>query len=324
MITRRQLGQSAALAVGAIAVPGALQAQSWPSRPIRLVVPFPPGGLIDTMARLIGPRLSLSLGQPVVVDNKPGAGGNLGAAEVARALPDGYTLLMAAPPLTIGPALYSTLPYKPEQIAAVALLGSVPNVLLVKSSSPITSLKQLTAQAKASPGKLNYASNGVGTSLHLCAELYKSTTGVFVTHIPYRGAAAAMTALLSGEVTMMFDNLPGALAQIQAGNVRALAVTTTTRSKSLPDVATMVESGLTGFDVSAWFGVAAPTATAANVVSRLEQALDAVIKQADVVANMSRQGVEPGFSGSASMTQFLAADSAKWKAVAAYAKISLD
>ena len=324
MITLRQLGQSAALAVGAIAVPGALQAQSWPSRPIRLVVPFPPGGLIDTMARLIGPRLSLSLGQPVVVDNKPGAGGNLGAAEVARALPDGYTLLMAAPPLTIGPALYSTLPYKPEQIAAVALLGSVPNVLLVKSSSPITSLKQLTAQAKASPGKLNYASNGVGTSLHLCAELYKSTTGVFVTHIPYRGAAAAMTALLSGEVTMMFDNLPGALAQIQAGNVRALAVTTTTRSKSLPDVATMVESGLTGFDVSAWFGVAAPTATAANVVSRLEQALDAVIKQADVVATMSRQGVEPGFSGSASMTQFLAADSAKWKAVAAYAKISLD
>jgi tripartite-type tricarboxylate transporter receptor subunit TctC len=168
-----------------------------------LVVPFPPGGLIDNMARLVAPKLAQELGQPIVIDNKPGAGGNLGAAEAARSPADGYTLLMASPPLTISPALYSKLPYKPEQIAPVALLGRVPNVLVVNPAAGINSLAELTALAQSKPGQLNYASNGQGTSLHLSAELYKSQSGAFVTHIPYRGAAAGLTGLIVAQLALL-------------------------------------------------------------------------------------------------------------------------
>jgi tripartite-type tricarboxylate transporter receptor subunit TctC len=298
-------------------------AQAYPAKPVRLVVPFPPGGLIDNMARLLGPRLSQELGQPVVIENKPGAGGNLGAAEVARAPADGYTLLMASPPLTISPSLYKTLPYKPEQIVPVALLGRVPNVLIVKAGG-VGSVKQLIEKARAQPGRLNYASNGNGTSLHLSAELFKTTSNTFITHIPYRGAAAAITAILAGEVDMMFDNLPSAMGQIQAGKVTALAVTTVQRSKALPDVPTLVELGMPDFDVSAWFGLAAPAGISPAVVSRLEQALDKVSKQPEVAAAMLRQGAEPGFVDSKMMAAFWAADAAKWRRVADFAKITLD
>ena len=301
---------------------GAL-AQTWPAKPIRLVVPYPPGGLIDNMARLLAPRLSQELGQPVVIDNKPGAGGNVGAAEAARAAADGYTLLMASPPLTISPALYSALPYKPEQIAPIALLGRVPNVLIVKAGGT-SSVTQLIDKARAQPGRLNYASNGNGTSLHLSAELFKSSTNTFITHLPYRGAAAGITAVLAGEVDIMFDNLPSAIGQIQAGTLKALAVTTTRRSKALPDVPTLVESGLADFDVSAWFGLAAPVGTPAAVMMRLEQALDKVGRQPEVTAAMLRQGAEPAFMDSKTMATFWAADAAKWQRVAAYAKITLD
>ena len=298
-------------------------AQTYPTKPVRLVVPFPPGGLIDNMARLLGPRLSQELGQPVVIENKPGAGGNLGAAEVARAPADGYTLLMASPPLTISPSLYKTLPYKPEQIVPVALLGRVPNVLIVKAGG-VSSVKQLIEKAQAQPGRLNYASNGNGTSLHLSAELFKSTSNTFITHIPYRGAAAGITAILAGEVDMMFDNLPSAMGQIQGGKVKALAVTTVQRSKALPDVPTLVELGMPDFDVSAWFGLAAPAGTPPAIVTRLEQALEKVSKQPEVAASMLRQGAEPGFVDSKMMAAFWAADAAKWRRVADFAKITLD
>ena len=307
-----------------LAAPAQLLAQNWPAKPIRLVVPFPPGGLLDNMARLISPRLTQVLGQAVVIDNKAGAGGNVGAAEVARAQPDGYTLLLASPPLTISPALYKTMPYKPEQIEPVALMGRVPNVLLVKSTSKITGVKDLSALAKAQPGKLNYGSNGNGTSLHLSAELYKSTAGIFITHIPYRGSAPAMNALLAGEIDMMFDNLPPAMGQIQAGTVRALAVTSTQRSKALPNVPTMAEAGVPGFDVSAWFGLAAPAGTPAAIVKRLEQALETVAKMPEVAEAMQRQGADPTYQDSRTMAAFMAADAAKWKRVAAYANITLD
>ena len=293
------------LLLGALLASAALTGwtQTYPTKPLRLVVPFPPGGLIDNMARLLAPRLAQELGQPVVIDNKPGAGGNIGAAEVARAAADGYTLLMASPPLTISPTLYKVLPYKPEQIVPVALMGQVPNVLFVKPGS-IGSVQQLLEKARAQPGRLNYASNGNGTSLHLSAELFKSSTNTFITHIPYRGAAAGITAVLAGEVDIMFDNLPSAIGQIQAGTLKALAVTTTRRSKALPDVPTLVESGLADFDVSAWFGLAAPVGTPAAVMMRLEQALDKVGRQPEVTAAMLRQGAE--------------------QRVAAYAKITLD
>jgi tripartite-type tricarboxylate transporter receptor subunit TctC len=299
-------------------------AQAWPARPIRLVVPFPPGGLIDNMARLIGPRLSQELGQPVVIDNKPGAGGNLGAGEAARAAADGYTLLMASPPLTINPALYKKLPYQPEQIAPLGLLGRVPNVLMVNPASGIQSVADLSARIKARPGHLNYASNGQGTSLHLSAELYKSKARLFITHIPYRGAAAAMTALMANEVDMMFDNLPSALGQIQAGKLKALAVTTTQRSSVLPQVPTMAEAGITGYQVSAWFGLAAPAGLPAAVQARIEQALERIAKQPEVVAALQKQGAEPSWLDSKGLGSFMQADTAQWKTVADYARINLD
>ena len=311
-----------ALPLAGVHLPAA--AQSWPARPIRLVVPFPPGGLIDNMARLIGPRLSQELGQAVVIDNKPGAGGNLGAGEASRAAPDGYTLLMASPPLTINPALYKKLPYQPEQIAPLGLLGRVPNVLMVNPASGIQSVAELSARIKARPGQLNYASNGQGTSLHLSAELYKSKGGLFVTHIPYRGAAAAMTALMANEVDMMFDNLPSALGQIQAGKLKALAVTTPQRSSVLPQVPTMAEAGLTGYQVSAWFGLAAPAGLPAAVQSRLEQALERIAKQPEVVAALQKQGAEPAWLDGKGLASFMQADTAQWKTVAEYARIQLD
>jgi tripartite-type tricarboxylate transporter receptor subunit TctC len=276
------------------------------------------------MARLIGPRLSQELGQPVVIDNKPGAGGNLGASEAARAAADGYTLVMASPPLTINPALYKKLPYQPEHIAPLGLLGRVPNVLMVNPASGITSVAELSARIKARPGQLNYASNGQGTSLHLSAELYKSKAGLFITHIPYRGAAAAMTALMANEVDMMFDNLPSALGQIQAGKLKALAVTTPQRSSVLPQVPTMAEAGVAGYQVSAWFGLASPAGLPAAVQARIEQALERIAKQPEVVAALQKQGAEPSWLDSKGLANFMQADAAQWKTVADYALINLD
>ena len=321
--TKRTLMRATAGALLLLAAPLSM-AQAWPARPIRLVVPFPPGGLIDNMARLVGSRLSQELGQPVVIDNKPGAGGNVGAAEAARATADGYTLLMASPALTISPAIYKNLPYQPSQLAPVALLGRVPNVLLVNPASGIGKVQDLVSRAKAKPGQLNYASNGNGTSLHLSAELFKRRSETFITHVPYRGSAAAITALLSGEVDMMFDNLPSAIGQIQAGKLRALAVTTAQRSTALPDVPTLAEAGMDGFNVSAWFGVAAPAGLPAPVATRLADALQKVVQQPEVAAAMQRQGADPAFMDAASATAALNADAAQWKQVAAFAKIQLD
>ncbi len=324
MQRRQWLQHTAASLLPAAFASSSVWARSWPARPIRLVVPFPPGGLIDNMARLIGPRLSQELGQPVIIDNKPGAGGNLGAGEAARAAADGYTLVMASPPLTINPALYKKLPYQPEHIAPLGLLGRVPNVLMVNPASGITSVAELSARIKARPGQLNYASNGQGTSLHLSAELYKSKAGLFITHIPYRGAAAAMTALMPNEVDMMFDNLPSALGQIQAGKLKALAVTTPQRSSVLPQVPSMAEAGIAGYQVSAWFGLASPAGLPAAVQARIESALERIAKQAEVIAALQKQGAEPSWLDSKGLANFMQADAAQWKTVADYARINLD
>ncbi len=320
ILHRRQ----ALLAATALLAAPALHAQAWPSRTIRLVVPFPPGGLIDRMARLMAPRLGSELGQTVVIDNKPGVGGNLGAAEVARAAADGYTLLMASPPLTISPALYPQLPYKPEQIVPVGLVGRVPNVLLVNPKSGIASVADLVARAKAAPGKMNYASNGNGTSLHLSAELLKASTGAQITHIPYKGAAAAVTALIAGEVDTMFENLPSVLGQVRAGTVKALAVTTRSRSKALPDVPTLAEAGVSDFDVSAFYGLAAPAGVPAEVLARVERALEAVVRDAEIVAAMERSGASVDFTGARATAEFMARDGANWKRVVEVARIKLD
>jgi tripartite-type tricarboxylate transporter receptor subunit TctC len=321
---RRSLVLSLVGLFGLLAVQWPVHAQSWPARPIKLVVPFPPGGLIDNMARLVAPKLAQELGQPVVIDNKPGAGGNLGAAEAARAPADGYTLLMASPPLTINPALYNKLPYDPRQIAPIGLLGRVPNVLVVSPSSGMQSVSELTARMKARPGQFNYASNGNGTSLHLSAELYKSLAGVYVTHIPYRGAAAGLTAVMAEEVSFMFDNLPSALGLIQGGKLKALAVTTPQRSSALPQVPTLEEAGIKGYQVFAWFGLAAPAGLPAAVAQKLEQSLERVARHDEVKAAMLKAGAEPTWLGAQAMGSFMQNDTAQWKTVSAFAKISLD
>ncbi len=321
---KRRTFHASMLGLAALGAGASAFAQAWPTRPVRLVVPFPPGGLIDNMARLIGPRLAQELGQPVVIENKPGAGGNLGASEVARATPDGYTILMSSPPLTISPALYPRLPYRPEQLVPVGLLGRVPNVLVVNPASGIQSVADLTARAKGRPGQLNYGSNGQGTSLHLSAELYKSMAGVFITHIPYRGAAAAQTALIADEVQMMFDNLPSVLGLIQGGRLRALAVTTPQRSGVLPQVPTLEEAGLRGYQVSAWFGLAAPAGVPAPVLQRLEQALERVGQNAEVRSAMQRAGADPVWLNAQAKATFMKADAAQWKKVADFAKIVLE
>lgn len=321
---RRHTLRAVALALGLASLGAGAFAQAWPSRPIKLVVPFPPGGLIDNMARLVAPKLSQELGQPIVVENRPGAGGNLGAGEASRAAADGYTLLMASPPLTINPALYPKLPYDPRAIAPLGLLGRVPNVLVVPPGAGIQTVADLTARAKARPGQLNYASNGNGTSLHLSAELYKNLTGTFVTHIPYRGAAAGLTAVMANEVGFMFDNLPSALGLIQGGKLKALAVTTATRSSALPQVPTMEEAGIKGYQVSAWFGLAAPAGLPAPVQQRLEQALERIARMEDVKASILKAGAEPAWLGAQAMAGFMQADTAQWKKVAEFAKITLD
>jgi tripartite-type tricarboxylate transporter receptor subunit TctC len=319
---RALLASVVAASLAAIATPAF--AQGYPTKPIRLVVPFPPGGLIDTMARLVAPSLAKELGQPLVVENKPGAGGGIGAADVARAAPDGHTLLMASPPLTIAPAIYKSLPYNPADIQAIALFGQLPNVLLVNPESGINSVKDLVERARTSPGKLNYGSNGNGTTIHLSSELLKSQAGIHVVHIPYRGTAMANLALMSKEVDMMFDNLPPALPHVRASKMRALAVTTASRNPALPDVPTMMESGYPDFQVSSWFGLATPRGTPPEVATRLQAALQKVIAQPEVSEAIARTGATPRFMDSAETAAFMKADGERWKKVASFANIQLD
>lgn len=321
---RRWLKSAVAAATLALAA-GAVAAQpAYPDGPITLVVPFPPGGLLDNVARIIAPRMAQSLGQPVVIDNKPGSGGNIGASAAAKAAPTGYTMLLGSPALTISPALYKRLPYGPDDLVPVAFMGSLPNVLLVPASSPIRTARELIEQMRKEPGKLNYASNGNGTSLHLSMELLKSRTQTFVVHVPYRGSAPAMTALIGGEVQMMFDNLPPALSQIQGGRVRALAVTSTTRSPALPDVPTMQEAGIKDFDVTAWFGFMVPRGTPDAVVRRLEAESAKALADPQVAQALSKVGIEPRFQNAAAFATYLTRERKQWQSVVDYAKITLD
>jgi len=318
-IRRQLLLGSAALALAPWAQHARAQANT-----VRLVVPFPPGGLLDGVGRLFAPVLGSALGQTVVVDNKPGSGGNIGTDAVAKAAPDGQTWLLGSPGLAISPSLYPRLPYKPEDLQPVALLGGQPNVLLVPADSPVRTVAELLDMLRKAPGKYQYASNGNGTSLHLSAELLKFKTRVFVLHVPYRGSAPALTALLAGEVNFMFDNLSPALPQIQAGKVRALAVTSTTRSPALPNVPTMQEAGVPGYEVNAWFGLLVPRGTPAAVVQRLEAESAKALRDPALAATLRQRGIEPAFRGSADFAAHLERERAQWKAVVDYARIVLE
>jgi tripartite-type tricarboxylate transporter receptor subunit TctC len=301
-------------------------AQTYPTKPIRMVVPFPPGGTTDILGRVAAQKLSEALGQQVIVDNRPGAGGNIGTEAVAKSPPDGYTLLTdPGSTLTMNPSLFAKLPFDPlKDFAPVSILAAVPNLLVVHPSLPVRNVKELIALAKARPGQLNYASSGAGQSTHLSMELFKSMARVNMTHVPYKGSSPAITDLLGGHVLLMFDNMPSALPHAKAGKLRGIAVSTAKRSPVTPDVPTVAESGLPGFEVSVWFAVLAPAGTPREIVERLNGVLVKALKSADVRERLSSQGAEPIGDTPAEFTAVMKRDLLKWAKVVKDADIKLD
>jgi tripartite-type tricarboxylate transporter receptor subunit TctC len=293
------------------------QAQSWPNKPIRLVVPFSAGGNTDIVARLFAQELSKTLGQPVVVENKPGASGNIGADAVAKSAPDGYTLVMGTVGThAINASLYKKMPYDAiKDFAPVTLLASVPNVLVVPVSLPVKSVKELVAYGKANPGKLSFASSGVGTSIHLSGEMFRTTTGIDMTHIAYKGSAPAVTDLIAAQVQLMFDNLPTSLQYVKSDKLRALAVTTAKRIEALPDVPTMIESGFPGFETGSWFGVFAPAATPKDIIARLNTELLKIAQIPEMQQKLLQSGAEPVGKGSEEFTAYVRSETTKWAKV---------
>ena len=290
---RRQLVHAATLALGLSAT--LALAQAWPTRSISLIVPFPAGGTTDVLARALADRLSQSLGQPVVVESRPGAGATVGADFVAKAKPDGYTLLMGAVHHTIATSVYKKLPYDfQKDLAPVSTVAMVPNVLVVNATlTPARNVAELVAFAKSAPTKLAYGSNGNGTAQHLIGTQFQASTGVELLHVPYKGSGPLTTDLLGGQVAMSFDTITPVLQHIQAGKLRALAVTTAKRSSVLPDVPTLEEAGLKGFDIGTWFGVLAPAATPKDVVARLNTEMVKIIRSPDFAQRMQAIGAEP-------------------------------
>ena len=308
--------------LGAIVVllPAAASAQAYPSKPIKLVVPFPPGGPLDLAGRAIADHLAKAWGQPVVVDNKPGAGGNIGADLVAKSAPDGYTIVMGALSThAVNPHLFAKLPYDAlKDFAPVTLVATTPNVLVLNPAVKANDVKELIALAKASPGKLSFASGSNGSAGHLSGELFKTLAGIDIVHVPYKGGAPAMQDLLGGQVQFMFDNLANSTAQLKAGKLKALAVTTAKRSSLAPELPTMAEAGVPGFDISTWYGIMAPAGTPPDVVRKLNGEIVKFLGSDEAKEKLKAQGAEP-----APMTpeQFDAFIRAEWTK---YAKIVKD
>ncbi|AUA54771.1 Argininosuccinate lyase [Achromobacter spanius] len=308
---------AAALALSTTPAIHAQAISDWPTRPITLVVPFPAGGTTDLLARLVAREASAGLGQSIVVENRPGAGGGIGAAAVARAKPDGYTLLMG----TVGTQasnqfLYAQLPYDAARdFAPVTLLANSPNVLLVNPKVGVNSVAQLLDLARRNPGSLNFASTSLGGSPHLSGELFNSMAQVDVRHVPYKGSAPAMTDLIGGQVQLMYDNLPSAMGQIKSGAVKALAVTTATRVPMLPDVPTVAESGLPGYEVNAWFGLLAPAGTPAPIIARLQAVVADAMQDASLRGQVEALGAIPVANTPEDYAAIIRADTDKWRTV---------
>jgi len=273
---------------------GSAAAQAFPSKPIRLIVPYAPAGATDIIGRAAAIELSKTLGQTVTVDNRAGAGGNLGSEMAARSAPDGYTMVVSASSLHgITPFLYSKLNYDPNKdLAPVIVLAGFANVLVVNPSVPASSVKELTALAKAQPGKLTCASSGSGSTIHMSCEMYKHMLGLDITHIPYKGSGPAMTDLMGGQVNIMFDNIPSAISHIRSGKLRALATTGAKRAASLPDLPTMIESGVTGYESTAWFGLAVPAGTPKDIIARLNADGQKATKAPEFIKRMTDLGYE--------------------------------
>jgi tripartite-type tricarboxylate transporter receptor subunit TctC len=289
-------------------------AQAYPSKPIHFVVPYPAGGPLDAVARLVGQKVSESVRQPIIVENKPGAGGNIGADLVARSAPDGYSLLMGAVAThAINPTLYASIPYDAQKdFIPVTQIASTPNVLVVNPSLPVNTVHEFIEYAKAHPGQLNFGSGSTGSAGHLAGELFKSMAGVEMTHVPYKGAAPAMTDLIGGRLQLMFDNLASSLVQIKAGKVRALAVTTAKRTELAPELPTIAESGLAGFDINTWFGLFVPAGTPPAIVERLHGEFVKALQAPDVRSRMLALGAEPVGSTPAEFARYIRSEAVKY------------
>jgi tripartite-type tricarboxylate transporter receptor subunit TctC len=313
-----------ALALGAIVLPAQAQ-DKWPSKPITYVVPFPAGGTTDILARLIGQKLGPALGTTVIIDNRPGAGGNIGSELVARAAPDGYTIMGGTiSSHSINASLYK-LSYDPlKSFAPITLIGTNANVLVVNPASPFKSVKEMIAAAKAKPGSLSFASAGNGTSQHLSAELFKTMTGIDMVHIPYKGSAPAIQDVIGGQVPLMFDTTVVAGPFIQSGKVRPLAVTSAKRVATLPDVPTMAEAGVPGYEVVSWQAMFAPAGTPPAIVQRLQTEVAAILKQPDVQERLAKLGVDPSGMAPQQLAEFQAAEIAKWAKVVKAANVKVD
>ncbi|MCE2657462.1 MAG: Bug family tripartite tricarboxylate transporter substrate binding protein [Rubrivivax sp.] len=323
---RHFLLTSAALSAGA-SVPLLARAQGgagWPTRTVRIVVPFAAGGTTDIIARALAPELQKAFGQPFVIDNKAGAGGNLGAAEVAKAAPDGYTLLMGTVGThAINAALYPKMPYDPlKDFTPLTLAAGVPNVLVLNPLSAqrygIQSVPDLARAARANPGKLNMASSGNGTSIHLAGELFKTMTGTFMVHFPYRGSGPALLDLIAGNMDLMFDNLPSAMPHIKAGKLKALAVTSAIRSAALPDLPTVAEAGgpaMRDFEASSWFGLLAPAGIAAETATRLQQETSKALQQPVIKERLLALGANPSGLSGVDFMRYIEAETTKWARV---------
>jgi len=290
-------------------------AQSWPARPVHFIVPYPAGGYYDVLARVIGAELGEALGRPFVVENRVGANGMVGTDYVAKSAPDGYTIMMGGiGPHGINPSMYPNLPYSPTRdFAAVIHVASAPNVLVVHPSVGVQSVKELIALAQAKPGQIPFSSAGSGSSQHLSAEMLKTMAGIKLNHVPYKGSAPSVTAVLAGEVSMLFGTMADVVAHVRAGKLRALAVTSESRIPSLPDVPTMVEAGLPGFEATAWFGVLVPAATPQPIVTRLNEEINRILKSPEILKRISQQGSALIVGGTSEhFAAFIRAEIEKW------------
>jgi tripartite-type tricarboxylate transporter receptor subunit TctC len=311
---------------GLVASPLALAQENWPAKPINYVVPFAAGGTTDVLGRLIGQRLAQKLGQPVVVENRAGAGGNIGSDYVAKAPPDGYTLVGGTiSSHSINVSLYPKMPYDPvRDFQPVALIGTLPNVLVVNASSPWKTMQDVIAAAKAKPGSVSFGSSGNGTSQHLAGELFATMAGVKLLHVPYKGSSPAVQALLGNQVDLVFENSVAAMPLIQSGKFRALATTGPRRAAELPDVPTVAEAGLKGYEIVSWQAIFAPAGTPMPIVNRLATEIGKIIRDPDMRARLAGMGIEPSGAGPAELGAFQKAEVAKWANLVKTAGIKLE
>jgi tripartite-type tricarboxylate transporter receptor subunit TctC len=313
----------ALIGAGYCSVPAA---QDYPARTLRLIVPFPAGGGSDIVGRIVAGKLTEQLKQQVIVDNRAGAGGSIGTEAAARAAPDGYTMVLASTSeIAVNPAIYTRLTYDTvRDLAPIALVASTPVVIVVHPSLPARSVKELIALARARPGDINVASAGNGTFTHLSGELFRSLTATNMTHVPYKGAPAALIDLAAGQVQIMFSSLPAAIALINAGRVRPVAVSTARRAGSLPDVPTVVESGVPGYEVVYWYGAFVPAATPREIAGQLHNEIERALRAQDVISNLGKQGATPGAVSQSQFSDFVKSEHARWGKVARATGIKLD